>query len=51
MVPLDKVKDIIGKHDLLEKELASGNIDPKLFAKIQGVFSSWRNYCYSKRVY
>ena len=33
MVPLDKVKDIIGKHDLLEKELASGNIDPKLFAK------------------
>ena len=34
MVPLDKVKDIIDKHDKLEKELSSGNIDPKLIAKI-----------------
>jgi len=33
MVPIDKVKDIINKHDALEKELSSGNIDPKLFAK------------------
>ena len=33
MVPLDKVKDIITKHDALEKELSSGNIEPKLFAK------------------
>jgi len=33
MVPLDKVKDIISKHDTIEKELSSGNIDPKLFAK------------------
>ena len=33
MVPLDKVKDIIIKYDALEKELSSGNIDPKLFAK------------------
>jgi peptide chain release factor 1 len=33
MVPTDKVKDIIAKHDALEKELSSGNIDPKLFAK------------------
>ena len=33
MVPVDKVKDIITKHDALEKELSSGNIDPKLYAK------------------
>ena len=33
MVPIDKVKDIISKYDKLEKELSSGSIDPKLFAK------------------
>ena len=33
MIPLDKVQDIINKHNILEKELSSGNIDPKLFAK------------------
>ncbi len=32
MIPLEKVKNIITKYDLLEKELSSGNIDPKLFA-------------------
>ena len=33
MIPKDKVKDIIMRYDTLEKELSSGNIDPKLFAK------------------
>ena len=33
MVPIEKVKDIISQHDALEKELSSGSIDPKLFAK------------------
>ena len=33
MVPIKKIKDIISQHDILEKELSSGNIDPKLFAK------------------
>ena len=33
MIPLDKVKDILTKHSDLEKELSSGKIDPKLFAK------------------
>ena len=33
MIPLDKVRDIINKHNVLEKELSSGNVDPKLFAK------------------
>ncbi len=40
MVPLDKVKDIINKHDALEKELSSGNIDPKLFAKKSKEYSN-----------
>ena len=39
MVPIDKVKDIIMKYDALEKELASGNIEPQLFAKNQKVLS------------
>ena len=43
MVPIDKVKDIINKHDALEKELASGNIEPKLFAKKSKEYSNLRN--------
>ena len=43
MVPIEKVKDIINKHDALEKELASGNIDPKLFAKKSKEYSSLGN--------
>ena len=33
MVPVEKVKDIIARYDLLEKELSSGSTDSKLFAK------------------
>ena len=40
MVPVNKVKDIITKHDSLEKELSSGSIDPKLFAKKSKEYSS-----------
>ena len=40
MVPIDKVKEIINKHDALEKELSSGNIDPKLFAKKSKEYSN-----------
>ena len=40
MVPIDKVQDIINKHDSLEKELSSENIDPKLFAKKSKEYSS-----------
>lgn len=40
IVPVDKVKNIINKHDALEKELSSGNIDPKLFAKKSKEYSS-----------
>ena len=33
MIPLQKVKDLITKHNDLEKELSTGDINPKLFAK------------------
>ena len=35
MIPLQKVKDIILKHDALEKDLSSEDIEPKLLAKNQ----------------
>ncbi len=40
MIPIEKVQDIIAKHDSLEKELSSGNIDTKLFAKKSKEYSS-----------
>ena len=36
MVPIEKVKNIIVQYDTLEKELSSGSVDPKLFAKSLG---------------
>ena len=33
MVPIEKVKDIINQYAALEKELSSGNVEPKMFAK------------------
>ena len=32
MIPKEKVDTIIAKHDNIEKELSSGNVDPKLYA-------------------
>ena len=43
MIPIKKVKDIIIKHDSLEKELSSGNIDSKLFAKKSKEYSNLGN--------
>ena len=33
MIPINKVRDLISKHSLLEKELSSGEIDKKNFAE------------------
>ena len=33
MIPISKVRDLISKHKLLEKELSSGEIDKKKFAE------------------
>ena len=43
MIPIEKVKDIIVKHNNLEKELSSGKIDPKLFAKKSKEYSALGN--------
>ena len=40
MVPENKVKEIIDKYNSLEKELSSGNVDSKLFAKKSKEYSS-----------
>tara|TARA_B100001057_G_scaffold368095_1_gene371538 strand:- start:2778 stop:3854 length:1077 start_codon:yes stop_codon:yes gene_type:complete len=42
MIPIEKVKDIITRYDDLEKELASGKIDQKLFAKKSKEYSNLR---------
>jgi len=51
MVPIDKVKDIIKKHDALEKELSSGNVDPKLFAQKSKEYSSLGNIVLTAKEY
>lgn len=40
MIPIEKVREIITKHDDLEKELSSGNVDSKLFAKKSKEYSN-----------
>ena len=43
MIPREKVQYIITRHNALEKELSSGNIDPKLFAKKSKDYSNLGN--------
>ena len=43
MIPLQKVKDIIIRYNDLEKELSSGNLDSKLFAKKSKEYSNLSN--------
>ena len=40
MIPLEKVKLIVARHDDLEKELSTGSIDPKTFAEKSKEYSS-----------
>ena len=51
MIPIEKVKDIITRHDILEKELSSASIDPKLFAKKSKEYSSLGNIISTARKY
>ena len=51
MVPLQKVKEIVLKHDSLEKELSSGNIDTSLFAKKSKEYSNLRKIILVAREY
>ena len=43
MIPIEKVQDIVVRHDNLEKELSSGKVDSKLFAKKSKEYSSLGN--------
>jgi peptide chain release factor 1 len=43
MIPLEKVQELIVKHDSLEKELSTGTIDPKTFAKKSKEYSDLGN--------
>ena len=51
MIPIEKVQDIIAKHDNLEKELTSGNIDTKLLAKKSKEYSNLGNIILLAREY
>ena len=51
MIPLQKVQDIIDKHNILEKELSSGNIDPKLYAKKSKEYSDLGNIISAAKKY
>ena len=39
MIPLEKVREIISKHKILEKQLSSNQVDRKKFAKISKEYS------------
>ena len=51
MIPIQKVKDLIDRYDSLEKELSSGNVEPKLFAKISKEYSNLGNIISTDREY
>ncbi len=51
MIPLQKVKDIIDKHNNLEKELSSGDVDPKLFARKSKEYSNLENIIITAKEY
>ena len=43
MIPIDKVKKIIERYNLLEKELSGGKFDAKMFAKKSKEYSDLKN--------
>ena len=43
MIPIDKVKKIIERHILLEKELSTGKVEPKLLARKSKEYSDLKN--------
>ncbi len=51
MIPLNKVKDLISRHAILEKELSSGNIDKKKFAEKSKEYSDLNNIISQAKAY
>ena len=51
MIPIEKVQDIIAKHDNLEKELSAGSVEPKIFAQKSKEYSNLGNIISFAREY
>ena len=51
MIPIEKVEALIVKHDNLEKELSTGEIDPKTFAQKSKEYSDLGNIIAIARSY
>ena len=51
MIPVEKVKDVVKKHDSLEKELSTGTIDSKTFAQKSKEYSDLGNIISYARSY
>ena len=51
MIPQDKVRDLISKHQNLEKELSSGKIEKKKFADISKEYSDLNDIINNARQY
>ena len=51
MIPIDKVKQIIEKHHMLEKELSTGKVETQLLAKKSKEYSDLKNIVPSAKEY
>ena len=51
MIPIEKIESIVSRHDKIEKELSSGSIDPKTFAKKSKEYSDLGNVINIAREY
>ena len=51
MIPIDKVKNIIERYDLLEKEHSAGKFDAKLFEKKSKEYSNLKNVISTAKEY
>ncbi len=52
MIPINKIKDLISKHELIEKELSSGEVEKKKFAEkskeysnLNDIINQAKEYC------
>ena len=55
MIPINKVKELISKHEIIEKELSSGEVDKKSFAdkskeysNLNEIINHAKEYCLFK---
>ena len=51
MIPIDKVRNIIDRYNLLEKELSGGKFEAKLFAKKSKEYSNLKNIISTAKEY